>query len=132
MKKSITAGLPPEYRRVLDRLEVFHALLETEVGGSLADLGILTVIADGPVRMVDIAGRTGTVKSNMTQAIDRLEKRGLAKRVPNFVDRRGFMVKITPSGEYELDLARERFAALNLDVLLRMCGIPATEHWEAL
>jgi DNA-binding MarR family transcriptional regulator len=61
-----------------------------------ADTGIpVSAVSDGLLNRA----------SDTTRLIDRLEKAGLAERLPNPADRRGVLVRATPTG-------RERFAAL--------------------
>lgn len=61
-----------------------------------ADTGIpVSAVSDGLLNRA----------SDTTRLIDRLEKAGLAERLPNPVDRRGVLVRATPAGH-------ERFASL--------------------
>jgi len=56
----------------------------------------------GPLRMKELAEKTGVTTGTLTALADRLEAKGLIRRAPNKEDRRSFMVELTDRG-------RERF-----------------------
>ncbi|MDX1994774.1 MAG: MarR family transcriptional regulator [bacterium] len=60
--------------------------------------------AESPLTMSQLAERTASVKSNVTQLIDRMESEHLVRRVRNPDDRRSVFIEVT-------DLGRERLAA---------------------
>src|SRR5258706_7801642 len=53
----------------------------------------------------------------MTNRLDRLEKSGLVRRVPDPRDRRGVLVELTPEGRKSIDAAVIQQAAKEIDVL---------------
>jgi DNA-binding MarR family transcriptional regulator len=61
---------------------------------------LLHVYEAGPegIRMTDLSGRLMITKSGLTTRIDRLEKEGLLRRVPDPADRRAIRVAITDDG----------------------------------
>lgn len=61
---------------------------------------LLHVYEAGPegIRMTDLSKRLVVSKSGLTTVIDRLEKRGLLRRVPDADDRRAIRVAITDDG----------------------------------
>jgi DNA-binding MarR family transcriptional regulator len=76
--------------------------LETE----LADLGVdqaeahvLAVLAAGPAPVASVVEAVGTRRSTLTNVLDRLEARGLARREINPADRRSFTVHPTLAGK---------------------------------
>jgi DNA-binding MarR family transcriptional regulator len=56
------------------------------------------VEAGGSLSLGDAAQQLSCAKSNVTQLIDRLERDGLARRVPDSVDRRSIFAQITDEG----------------------------------
>ena len=82
--------------------------LEREVGLPLGSYEVLLHLADAPdgsLRMGDLADHLLLSRSGLTRLIDRLERAGLAERLPNPADRRGVLVRATEEG-------RRRFAAV--------------------
>jgi len=85
-------------RFVLDRK--VHSSLYRGPAGDLShiQLAALTVLADGDVRMGDLAARLGLAESSLTRLVDRLESVGLALRRPAAGDRRCIEAGLTPEG----------------------------------
>lgn len=54
--------------------------------------------ARGPMRMKELAEKMGVTTGTLTVQVDRLETRGLARRVPHQRDRRSWMVELTDKG----------------------------------
>ena len=65
-------------------------------------------------RMAGLAGAVGLSASGLTRAIERLEARGLVRRVPCLADGRGAMAELEPAGETVL-----QEASVTHDVVLR-------------
>lgn len=51
----------------------------------------------------DLADKAGVTKATMTGFIDGLEREGLVQRLMDTVDRRKFLIRITPAGLQKLD-----------------------------
>lgn len=80
---------------------------------------MLTLVADEPMPMSQLAGRLKCEPSNITGLVDRMEKRGLVSREPDARDRRIKLVTPTESGRdaaakiwTELDYAANPLAGL--------------------
>ena len=85
-------------RFVLDR-KVRSSLYRGPAGDlSHIQLAALTALADGDVRMGDLATRLGLAESSVTRLVDRLEGVGLAIRRPSAGDRRCVEAGLTPEG----------------------------------
>lgn len=69
--------------------------------------------------VTQLADCMGSVKSNATQIIDRLETEGLVQRLPNPTDRRSVLVEVTDEG-------LKRYQA-GVDVRLKMAEILVSE-----
>ncbi|MFG1943394.1 MarR family winged helix-turn-helix transcriptional regulator [Nonomuraea sp. NPDC048826] len=79
--------------------------LNTETERLLAPYGLtvqqtalLLGAATGTATPSDLKGRLGTDTAGMTRLLDRLEGKGLARRVPHPGDRRSVLVELTPEG----------------------------------
>jgi len=105
-------------RFVLDR-KVRSSLYRGPAGDlSHIQLAALTALADGDVRMGDLATRLGLAESSVTRLVDRLEGVGLAARRPSAGDRRCVEAGLTPSDD--------EFLARKLGIY----GIEAPASWR--
>jgi len=78
----------------------------TCAGLSLARAKLLQELqADGPMNQAGLAGRLGLAPRSVTELVDSLERDGLAERTANPLDRRAWLVGITPTGADALGLA---------------------------
>ncbi len=68
------------------------------LGVTFSQAGLLRALANGALRMVDIAHRMGVVPRSVTDLVDGLEDAGMARRLPDPADRRSVLVELTPSG----------------------------------
>lgn len=96
-----------------------------------------TLLADGPARISDLAGREAISQPGMTTLVNRLEAAGLAERVPDPTDGRAVLVRITDGGRRLLANRRaDRTAALlvefdrldEADCAALMAALPAIEQ----
>jgi len=71
--------------------------LEQETGLALADYDVLAqlAIADGELRMTDLANRALISRSGMTRRVARLADEGLVRRADSNADGRGVIVALT-------------------------------------
>ncbi len=85
------------------------------LGLSEGDYGVLVTLrrTGAPHRLTpsDLARSQMMTSGGMTAAIDRLERRGLVRRLPNPNDRRGSLVELTDEGRTAVDRAMELHAA---------------------
>jgi DNA-binding MarR family transcriptional regulator len=99
---------------------------------------LATVLADGPMRLGDLATAEGVRAATMSRIVDALVAEGLVERVPDRGDGRVCLVRATPSGESVLVGTRAtRTAALaarleRLDPALRAALDAALPALEAL
>ena len=88
-------------------------------GGSRAYL-VLTALAgaaqEPPTQLV-LAAKVGVDRTVMTYLLDDLESRGLLSRRPNPRDRRARHVVLTPDGEAQLAVIRERMSSAEEQLL---------------
>lgn len=64
--------------------------------------------------------QTLVTSGTMTNRVDRLERRGLVRRLPDPRDRRGVLVQLTPSGRALVDAAMADLLEHERDLLARM------------
>jgi len=127
------------YRSVSGRIE---ALVGAE-GLTLTQLGVLEgVLHKGPMTHRELGRKVLTSAGNMTDVVDKLEARGLVRRVRAAADRRQVRVELTKAGRtliedlfprHAHDIARV-MGVLNeeelrqLGALLRKLGIAAAQE----
>jgi DNA-binding MarR family transcriptional regulator len=76
---------------VLSRVAAEHDL-------SLTQLRVLAILRDRRIKISELADYLGLDKSTISSLVDRAERRGLVRRVPNPLDRRGVDVLLSPAG----------------------------------
>jgi DNA-binding MarR family transcriptional regulator len=93
---------------VIDRLSMWLRR-EVRLGVSTSTITTLdTLLANGPMRVSDLAEREAISQPGMTTLINRLENAGQAERVADPTDGRATLVRITEIGR---DVLRERHFA---------------------
>jgi len=70
------------------------------------------VEAGGSMSLGQAAERLACARSNVTQLIDRLEREGLVRRVPDPIDRRSILAEITEEGRRRYDNGWRALGAL--------------------
>jgi DNA-binding MarR family transcriptional regulator len=97
--------------------------LRQEAGGSLSpsqSAALATVERHGPLTPSELALRERVQRPTATQVLGRLETAGLVQRAADPVDRRSFLVSVTPAGRDLLAAQRTRkdaYLARRLDTL---------------
>jgi len=108
-------------RAVLGRLEP----LLNEAGLTVTQLGVLEVILHkGAMTHRDLRRKVLTSAGNMTDLVDKLEARGLVRRVRDEADRRLVRVELTEQGQNLIEVLFPRHAA---DIAGAMSGLSAEE-----
>ncbi len=118
------------FRRNGSQDNAFDQLAAERLGVNRTDLECLTIIERrGGVTAGQLADESGLTTGAVTGVIDRLERAGYARRIPDEADRRKVVVEVTPSFYERADriwgpMAREwqervghRFTADQLDVV---------------
>ena len=122
-----------ERERVIASFDRFHAWLTRahvpdflELSLTMAQLrAMYLVVAAGPLRMSQIAGRLGTAASSATGLVDALVGTGMVERVDDPADRRQVLVRATPAAHARI----EAFTELNRERLRTLLAqIPATDE----
>lgn len=102
----------------IDRPETWSRRL---AGFLVLDLHVLALVAAQPDSILrEIRDRLEIPNSTLTSVVDRLEKRGLLRRVISPRDRRSYGLALTPAGrkvQTEHDRVHRRIAAQVLDAL---------------
>jgi MarR family transcriptional regulator, 2-MHQ and catechol-resistance regulon repressor len=96
-----------------------------EAGLTMTQFGVLEAILHlGPLGQRDLSQKVLTSPGNMTDLIDKLEDRGLVRRVRQKADRRAVRVELTVKGRA---LIEPLFAAHGHDIDAAMAGLDAAE-----
>jgi DNA-binding MarR family transcriptional regulator len=76
---------------------MFHTAVGEAAGLSVTETKALEVITrSGPVTPADLARLSGLAPASVTALLDRLERKGVARRRPHPTDGRRFLVEIDP------------------------------------
>jgi DNA-binding MarR family transcriptional regulator len=134
-----------------DRFRFFDTLVATEIAmwsavdaavskTSAISLGLLMALrriddADGRARVQEVADGIGVTVGAASKVVDRLERAGLVRRVPNPNDRRSSLLEMTESGGAVLGSGLRSVRAelaRRTDILTPEQLAVATEHLDAL
>jgi DNA-binding MarR family transcriptional regulator len=123
---------------VIPRTQRATHLIGRHLESVLGDLGVgqgeahvLSALADGPASIAALVNAVGVKRSTLTNILDRLELRGLARREINPADRRSFVVHPTRGGRRAARKVAAAFAAV--DGKLARATTPAErETFEAV
>jgi DNA-binding MarR family transcriptional regulator len=106
-----------------DLWNAVDARLRNETGVPLGTFNLLLVLEDTEAcRVNDIAERLAITVGGASQAVDRIEQKGLCKRQQDSADRRSSIVSLTPLGKQKLSEASPFFD----DELAVWLNIPGT------
>lgn len=78
-----------------------RAVMLGEAGAELSPVDeqlVRVILANGPVRVTDLAAWQGVDKSTITPQVRRLEERGLVRRSADAADRRAALLSVTARG----------------------------------
>jgi DNA-binding MarR family transcriptional regulator len=108
-----------------DRVQAFQEATDeldeavaARLGLNRTDLRCLSVLARaGATTAGELAGAAGLTRGAMTTALDRIEARGLARRVWDQPDRRAVRVELTDAARREVELLYAPLAREGLTVL---------------
>ncbi|MFI5838645.1 MarR family winged helix-turn-helix transcriptional regulator [Catenuloplanes sp. NPDC051500] len=93
---------------------LFHGAVAARVGLSAIEAKTADLIDRlGPLTARQIAAEAGLAPTSVTGLIDRLERKGFARRVPNPADGRGVLVEFVPE-------SRAAFIPYFMDVVGRL------------
>jgi len=88
-----------------------------EAGITLPQLGAMSLVAQNPRRVSDVAGALDMSLPSATSLLDRLEERGFIERTHDASDRRVVRCCLTPEGRAQLDRV-SRSVVENFDAAL--------------
>jgi len=106
-RRAIEAALDQALRETSAQSVLFSQAVADRVGMNPTDLESLDILArNGPMTAGRLAEMTGLTTGAITGLIDRLERRGYARREPHPTDRRSVIVKpLIENAERDLGLA---------------------------
>jgi len=95
-KQQLIEELIREFRASGNQDDAFDSLAAERLGVSETDLRCLNIIENsGGLTAGELAGEAGLTAGAVTGVIDRLERAGYARRVPDPVDRRRVRLQVT-------------------------------------
>jgi len=93
------------------------------LGVSPAEGHLLTYLRRyAPAPVGELARVFGTKQSTLTSILDRLERDGLLRRLPNPADRRSFLLRLTPKGRSLAARLQRELVALEREIARRVTG----------
>jgi DNA-binding MarR family transcriptional regulator len=99
--------------------DIFRSFGDLRV--TTAEFSVLAVAADNPgINQADLASALGVERPRMVPIINKLEKRGLAKRLVDSRDGRARRIYLTRSGKNLLKVLKTKFAEHQGRMLLRL------------
>ncbi len=147
-KNALIDELIQEFRATTNQDDAFDTLAATRLGVSDTDMRCLNIIENSRgITAGELAARSGLTAGAVTGVVDRLEKHGYARRVPDPSDRRRVRVEITQgfyraaeriwgpvAADWQETLA-SRFASDELELIigfLRSAGELGRRHLDRL
>src|SRR3954447_15684333 len=131
-------AIDPAVEGVVDRVAAIdkhlsNAFEETLAGHGLSHgeykllLRLATRSDDNRMSAGDLSRALLLSSGAMTNRLDRMEKAGLVRRVPDPRDRRGVLVEMTAAGRKQIDAAVTEQAAKEIDVLRALSARELTQ-----
>jgi DNA-binding MarR family transcriptional regulator len=105
------------------QVAVFQDFIRTlaEIDIRPAQYSVLIVIgANTGLSQSDVAQTLGIERARLVRLLDRLERRGLTRRLPSRIDRRSHVLKLTPAGQRVLKRAKALAAVHEARLLERL------------
>lgn len=116
------------YVKLLRAAKAVVARLEpalANAGFTSTQLGVLeAVLHKGPLTQTELGRKVLTSAGNMTDLIDKLERRGLVRRSRKPGDRRAVRIELTSDGRRTIEMLFPRYAA---DIAAAMGGLGADD-----
>jgi DNA-binding MarR family transcriptional regulator len=147
-KNALVDQLIREFRATANQDDAFDAVAAARLGVSDTDLRCLNIVENSHgITAGELAARSGLTAGAVTGVIDRLERHGYARRVPDATDRRRVRIEVTPAfygaaeriwgplaADWQATLAAQ-FASGELELIiafLRTAGDLGRRHLERL
>jgi DNA-binding MarR family transcriptional regulator len=147
-KNALIDQLIQEFRATANQDDAFDAVAAAQLGVSDTDMRCLNIIENSRgITAGELATGSGLTAGAVTGVIDRLERHGFARRVPDPADRRRVRVEVTPAfyraaeriwgpvaADWQTTLA-ERFGSDELELIiafLRSAAELGHRHLERL
>ncbi|MGH8876982.1 MAG: MarR family winged helix-turn-helix transcriptional regulator [Stackebrandtia sp.] len=104
-------GLAPALIRLAHHVNHVFADASREHGITPQQAQLLCLLIAGPVGMTELSRTLRLEKSSLTGLVDRVERRGLVRRVRGDCDRRSYLVALTEQGTALADAAHAAVVA---------------------
>jgi len=113
-------------RRIIRVVDLYSHRLALECGVTIPQLSCLIRLSqDGPMPLKQLAREADLSSSTLVGVIDRLEKKGLARRVRSTVDRRQVWIYATDEGK---ELAEQSPSPMHLRVTQALKALPKKQQ----
>jgi len=112
-----------EWEQILKGYRALKRLLRREAerfGFNAAEVQILSYLYEGEKNVTQLSKLLGLGKSSITEALDKLEEKGLVMRYRDENDKRIVKVRITELGIQEYDKVREAYKEKLNDIIRRV------------
>jgi len=147
-KNALVDELIREFRATANQDDAFDTVAASHLGVSDTDMRCLNIIENSRgITAGELAGRSGLTAGAVTGVVDRLERHGYARRVPDAADRRRVRIEVTHAfyraaegiwgplaADWQATLAAQ-FASGELELIiafLRTAGDLGRRHVERL
>lgn len=118
-------ALAEELGPLLGRLTLVLRREASHLPASAAQAAVLAMLREGPRRISDLTGYAGVAQPTMTVLVDRMERQGWVRRVPDPDDRRAVRVEITQSGE---ETIAQLLAVRTASLAQRLTALPPEDQ----
>jgi DNA-binding MarR family transcriptional regulator len=118
MKRQATARRSDQLDEIAEALPQRSAALSrlfltrTTIGVSRTEVGVLRNLLDRPRRITELAAEEGVTQPAITLLVNRLERRGWLRRIPDPTDGRAVLASMTPTGEEVFAGLRAEYRAM--------------------
>ncbi|MFZ5966044.1 MAG: MarR family winged helix-turn-helix transcriptional regulator [Bacillota bacterium] len=116
-----------ELKKAADMLEEIHNDFFSKFDISNTKFNVLVILYKGPeegMMLSEIGEQMLVTKANITGLVDRLEKHGYVSRIPDQMDRRKIIARITETGRSFTEEVMEKYTRWTIDI---MAGLDAEE-----
>jgi MarR family transcriptional regulator, 2-MHQ and catechol-resistance regulon repressor len=106
--------------------------LMSTAGLTRAQFHALRCAAEGPLPMKEISERMFVTRADVTGLVDKLESKGLVRRVAHHRDRRTTLVELTPKGKKVQERISSKYKAFMQDSLKALTRAEQDSLYDAL
>ena len=87
---------------------------------------------EGAIKMIQLADKLGVTTGTLTVSVDRLEAKGLLRRVPHQTDRRSYLIELTEKGQEVFALHHKHHLNLTREIMADFSEQEQADLYQAL